>query len=206
MQAGKSDRKLTFRTTIQVGVVFGALVLLFTLLGVLLGPPDAMTGGTRPASTIPIHLAALAGFGLLMGAAAAALYGRKGLPLAVLIPALTVTLDLDHLPVYLGVAQPIRPAHSLLFIAAVLVITAITIKRPDVELAVLSAFLGHLGVDTGQFPPFSPFSFEYVQLDPLRVAFLVGAAASALAAGFMLRYGSLGARQDAGGSQAHEQT
>ncbi len=183
---GENDRQM-LTSTLEAALVFGALVLVFTLLGVILGPPETKIGSTRPADTIPSHLGALAGFGLLLGVVAAALYGRRGLPVVVLIPTLTVMLDLDHLPVYLGVSQPIRPAHSVLFIITVLTITAITIKRLDINLAVLSAFLGHLGIDTGQFAPFSPASFSYVPLDPYKVPFLVGAAAAAIAAGVVLR-------------------
>jgi hypothetical protein len=115
------------------------------------------------------------------------MYGRKGLPLVVLAPILTVLLDLDHLPAYLGMSQTIRPAHSLLFIIAVLSITAITIKRLDIDLVVLSSTLAHMGIDTGLFAPLSPLSFGYTQLGPYRIPFLMGAIVAAVSAGIVLR-------------------
>lgn len=183
-----------------VVIIYVGLVLLFTLLGVVIGPESAQVGGTRPDETIPGHLAELAGFGLLLGGGSAAIYGRKGVHLIVLVPILTVSLDLDHLPAYLGYAETIRPAHSLVFVVVAFAATAITIKAVDLDLVVVSAFMGHMAVDTGLFAPFSPLSFQYYSLDPYRLAFAVGAILCALAAGVVLRRGyrtvSLGGRGD----------
>jgi hypothetical protein len=55
------------------------------------------------------------------------------------------------------------------------------------ELILTSSFMAHLGVDSGLFPPFSPVSFEYIQVDPYRVPLLVGAVAFALLAGLHWR-------------------
>lgn len=184
---GNGPSELTFKQVLLTILIFCGLVLLFTVIGVLLAPPASQIGSTRPADTIPSHLLELAGFGLVLGGGSAVIYGRKGLPLVLLIPVLTVLLDLDHLPAYLGAAQTIRPAHSLIFIIAVLSVTAITIKRMDIDLAVLSAVLGHLGIDTGLFAPFAPISFEYVQLDPYMVPLLAGAIFAAVAAGVVVR-------------------
>ena len=178
---------LTLRTALLVILLFCLVVLAFTAAGVVSAPSAEQIGITRPLGSIPPHLAELAGFGLMLGGASALVYGRKGIPLVILVPVLTVSLDLDHLPAYLGFAQPIRPAHSFVFIAVMLVIMATTIKRPEFELVTLSAVLGHLGIDTGLFPPFSPLSFYYASLDPYRIAFLIGAGGAALAAGYLLR-------------------
>ncbi len=137
--------------------------------------------------SIPLHLGELAAFGLVLGMAGAVFYGRMGLHLVFLTPSLTVLLDLDHLPVYLGISQPIRPAHSLVFLAVVLAITAITIKAPEFELVVVSAFLGHMSVDTGLFPPFSPFTFDYYQIDPYRLLFALIAVLATVSAGAIVR-------------------
>jgi len=180
-------KRLSYKTFVLTILLFGGLVLLFTLVAVLISPASAQVGITRPADTIPGHLLELAGFGLLLGATLGIIYGREGLMLALLMPVLTVLLDLDHLPAYLGMAQPIRPAHSIVFVITVLAITAITIKRLEVDLVVLSATLAHMGIDTGIFAPFSPINFGYYQLDPYRGLFFVGAAATILVGGLVLR-------------------
>ena len=105
----------------------------------------------------------------------------------VVAPSLTEILELHLLPVFLGYQETIRPAHSVLFVIAALSITAITIKRLDIDLVVLSATLGHMGIDTGIFAPFSPLSFDYIQLDPYRIPLLVSAVVAAVAAGVVLR-------------------
>ena len=184
-------RALSYKTVLLTLLVYSGLVLLFTLIGVIFAPPSAQIGQTRPADTIPEHVLELAGFGLVLGLGLAVVYGRKGLPLVFLLPVLTVLLDLDHLPAYLGIAQTIRPAHSLVFVVTALAITAITIKRLEVDLVVLSATLAHMGIDTGLFAPLSPINFDYVQLDPYKVPFLVVAVLAVLAGGFVLRWKGL---------------
>ena len=186
MGSGNQPKWLSYRTILFAILIFCGLVLVFTLVGVLFAPPPAQVGGTRPTDTIPEHLLELAGIGLILGLGLALIYGRDGLPLAILMPVLTVLLDLDHLPAYLGMAQTVRPAHSVVFIITVLVITAITIKRLEVDLVVLSATMAHMAIDTGIFAPFSPINFDYYPLDPYRVPFLVGAILTALAGGLVL--------------------
>ncbi len=182
----KSENSLA-RASILIIVVFAALILAFTVYGVVGSPQEAQVGTPRPYSAIPVHLAELILFGGLLAGASAILYGRKGLPLLFLTPSLVVLLDLDHLPAYIGLAQPIRPAHSFVFILTALVFTGIILRRIDLELVLASSFMGHLGVDTGLFPPLSPISFEYVQVDPYRVPLLVGSVTFALLAGFYRR-------------------
>jgi len=177
----------TWRSVFYTALIYGGAALLFTLLGVLQGPTVAQIGTTRPADTIPGHLIELAVFGLLLAAVCIVGFGREGLPFVLLLPVLTLLLDIDHLPAYLGSAETIRPAHSLLFLAFVLAATAITIKALDTELVVASAFMTHMAIDTGLFAPWSPLSFQYIQLDPYRPIFAVGAVACAAAAGLVLR-------------------
>jgi hypothetical protein len=176
-----------WKQALFVTVIYALIALLFTLAGVYLGPQASQVGSTRAEETIPGHVLELAGFGLLLGLCCMVVYGRKGLPFVFLTPVLTVLLDIDHLPAYLGYAQTIRPAHSLLFLAAALAVTAITIKALDIDLVVVSAFMGHLAVDTGLFAPFSPLSFQYFQLDPYKPVFAIGAVLCTLAAGAVLR-------------------
>jgi hypothetical protein len=168
-------------------IIYAAIALVFTGLGTLVAPASAQVGGTRPESTISEHLVELAGFGLLLGAGSMLVYGRRGLPMVFLTPALTVLLDIDHIPAYLGYAETIRPAHSLVFFVSALAVTAITIKALDMELVVASAFMGHMAVDTGLFAPFSPISFQYFELNPYRPVLAIGAVLCALAAGAILR-------------------
>jgi len=187
MKSSPREVGLGPREVVLAIVVYCAVVLAFTAIGIFVAPRSAQIGITRPADTIPFHLAELALAGLLLGVGSAVLYGRKGLPLVILAPVLTVLLDLDHLPAYLGMSQTIRPAHSIVFVVVVLAITAITIKRLDIDLVVLSATFAHMGIDMGLFAPFSPISFGYVLLDPYRIPFLTAAVVCAVAAGIALR-------------------
>lgn len=191
LKSARRQENPTFKLAILTAIIFGSIVLCFTVLGVLIAPQQAQVGKTRPEITIPSHLVELAGVGALLGAGAAIFYGRRGLPLVLLTPTLTVLLDLDHLPAYLGIAQPIRPAHSLIFIVVVLILTTIVIRRPDFDLVVLSAVMGHMGVDTGFFAPLAPFTFDYVSLDSYRLLLIIGAGVAALAAGILVRRGTM---------------
>jgi hypothetical protein len=178
---------LSWKSVSYTILTYAGVALIFTALGMLLAPPAAQVGGTRPEEAIPGHVAELAAFGLLLGLASMAIYGTKGLPLAFLMPVLTVLLDIDHLPAYLGIVETIRPAHSLVFVVFALAATAITIKALDIELVVASSFMAHMAVDTGLFAPFSPITFGYVELGPYRLPFAAGAVVCALAAGAVLR-------------------
>ena len=167
--------------------LYAALILVFTVAGMGLAPAEAQVGATRPASAIPLHLTELVGFGFLLGGLSAVGYGRKGLPMVLAAPFLVALLDLDHVPAYIGLAQPIRPAHSVVFILVALVCTAIVLRRLDFELILVSSFTGHLGIDQGLFAPFSPFSFDYVQLDPYRIPLLACSVVSAILVGYLWR-------------------
>ena len=168
-------------------VIYAALIIVFTLVGMAAAPAEAQVGAARPASAIPVHLGELVGFGFLLGGLSVVFYGRKALPIIIATPLLVALLDLDHLPAYIGLAQPIRPAHSFVFIMVALVCTAIVLRRLDFELILVSSFTGHLGVDQGLFAPFSPLSFDYVQLEPYRIPLLLCSIVSALLAGYLWR-------------------
>jgi hypothetical protein len=182
-----SKENPSYRSPLHAIFIFVSVAIVFTALGVVLAPSSAQIGTTRSAETIPIHLAELGGFGLLLGGILLLFGGLKALPLVFLVPVLTLAMDVDHLPAYLGVAQTIRPAHSILFIIAVLAVTATTIKRLDVDLVVLSATLAHLGIDTGLFAPLSPLAFDYTQLGPYQIPFLVASVLAAVAVGAVTR-------------------
>jgi hypothetical protein len=175
------------KEVLVTGGIFSGLALAFTAVSLLASPQAANIGSARPFSTIPTHEIELLAAGVILGVLALAAFGRGGVATALLLPALVVLLDLDHLPSFLGIAQPIRPAHSLVFLFADVVITTIILMRFDFSLIAVSAFTGHLGIDTGLVPPFSPFSFQYFQLDPYRVPLIVASAFFAFAAGYIMR-------------------
>lgn len=163
------------------------LILAFTFLGITLAPVDSQVGGVRSSDAIPGHIAVLFAFGVLIGGAMSVIYGREGVLLVILTPVLVTLLDLDHLPVYIGFSQPIRPAHSFVFVVTAVIATAIILRRLDLELVLVSSILAHLGVDSGLFAPFSPLSFDYVQLDPYRPPLLFGSFVFAILAALLWR-------------------
>ena len=172
-------------TTLTI-VTFVLLVVGFTVASLMLGSPEVNVGGTRPIGSIPYHLIELASIGALLGVISSLLYGRKRIGIVLLLPVLVISLDLDHLPIYLGVAQPIRPAHSLLFLFADVAVTALVVRRREFSLLSASAFMGHLAADSGIFPAFSPASFEYFPLPPIRLPLAAGSLFLALLAGRLM--------------------
>ena len=96
-------------------------------------------------------------------------------------------LDLDHLPSVLGVEQPIRPAHSLGFLAIGLVVLYFVAARgrPEIPVIAASAFLAHIASDTGLFAFYVPVSFNYVSLNEFRIPFALGAVGLAILAGYL---------------------
>jgi hypothetical protein len=167
----------------QTIVLYASLVLLFTVISLYISPQASQTGTFRALAAIPPHLLTLIGGGAILGLLAFAVFRR--LDLVLLIPSVVVLTDLDHLPSALGIAQPIRPAHSIVFIVTAFVLVAIIIKRLDLSFAVMSGFFVHLSIDTGQFPPFSPLSFDYYVLGNYTIIFVGLALVSALVAGYL---------------------
>ena len=178
---------LTSKQDLVILAVYVALVLAFTVVSLLVSPLSSQVGSARPLGTIPLHEVELGGLGLALGAVALGVYGRGGAGAAVLFPSLVVLLDLDHLPAFIGLSQPIRPAHSVLFLILDVAMTAIVLRRVDAGLLVMSAFTGHLSVDTGTLPPLSPISFQYFQFDSIRLPLAVLSVVLALAAGALMR-------------------
>lgn len=84
----------------------------------------------------------------------------------------------------MGLAQPIRPTHSVIFIASAVILVAIIIRRADMEAAIMSGFFAHLAIDTGLFLAFSPVDFTYYDLSSYQSLFIVAAVVCAVAAGF----------------------
>jgi hypothetical protein len=175
------------RTLVVACVVYGGMVLLFTLISLYTAPRSAQIGTFRPVQTIPSHVLILALLGFGFGLALSVALRKLDLGLVILLPALVVLTDLDHLPAYLGLAQPIRPAHSVIFIICTVAIMATVIRKAGVELVSLSAFFVHLSADTGVFPAFSPVSFQYYDIGEFRILTLLAAVAFAMVAGLAMK-------------------
>lgn len=179
-------------TVVMACAVYCAMVLLFTLISFYAAPEGSQTGTFRPLPTIPFHELILALPGLGLGLVPSVVRKKLDLGFVILVPVLVVLTDLDHLPAFLGLAQPIRPAHSIIFILCTVALMATVIRKTDVEFASLSAFFAHLSVDTGVFPPFSPVSFQYYNLGEFKIPFLLAAIAFALAAGLVTKHNRQG--------------
>jgi hypothetical protein len=173
----------SFIPVFQTIALYVSLVLIFTVISIYSSPQASETGTFRALSAIPPHVLALVAGGTVLGLLAFAIFRR--LDLVLLIPSVVVLTDLDHLPSALGIAQPIRPAHSIVFIVTAFVLVATIIRRLDLSFAVMSGFFIHLSIDTGQFPPFSPLSFNYYTLGNYQTVFVGLALASGLLAGYL---------------------
>jgi len=175
------------RAILWTVLIYAGVELAFTILSLRTSAPGSQTGVFRQLSAIPNHLGDLVGFGIALGLLGSLVYRRLDLNLLVLVPVLVVLTDLDHLPSALGMSQPIRPAHSIIFIVAVVAILALVIRRPDIEAATVAAFFAHLSIDTGQFPAFSPVSFVYYDLSSYQFEMVASAIIAVLVAGYLGR-------------------
>ncbi len=176
----------TVRNSLIALGIYGGLVLLFTLISLQakISPGDA--GHFRSLDAIPSHLVLLASGGILLALVSSAVFKRLDVRLVVLIPSFVVLTDLDHLPSALDITQPIRPAHSFFFVLAAFVFIALATRDASLSFAALAGFFAHIGIDTGEFPFLSPFSFrDYYTSETLQIAFLVIGLASAIAAGYL---------------------
>lgn len=164
-----------------------ALDLAVTAVFVLVSGKSVRIGTIRSAQTIPPKLLELLAVGLAVGVLAN--LGRKpDASLVALGVAFVAMIDLDHLPSAMGVAQPIRPTHTIAFVAAEAALLLLLFsKRPEVALLAVASFLGHMAGDVGSFAPFAPFSFRYVSLSAYDVPLAIGAVALALLAGYAKR-------------------
>ncbi len=194
-KAGPGSRQavgIGVRTVVVACGIYGTMVLLFTLISLFVAPQNSQIGTFRPVSTIPFHELILGSLGLVLGLIVSLARKQLDFGLIILVPAFVVLTDLDHFPALLGLAQPIRPAHSIIFILCTVALMATVIRRTDVELVSLSAFFAHLSVDTGVFPPYSPISFQDYSIGEFRIPFLCAAIAFALAAGLAMKHNKHG--------------
>ncbi|MDA4126122.1 MAG: hypothetical protein OK452_02815 [Thaumarchaeota archaeon] len=179
----------SIREVLEVSAVFIAVGLTFTAVSVLTSDIHFKIGTFRPIYSIPPHLVALSAMGLAVGFATSLFSIRFSMRPVILSVVLMLLFDLDHIPAALGIPQPIRPAHSLLFLGVVVLAELILLKKP-IETGVLigAAFLGHLAVDTGLFPLFYPFSMQYYALNSIYPWLYVSAFVLAIMAGLLTRF------------------
>lgn len=143
-----------------------------TLVSVAISDPSVRIGVLRPESSIPPKLGELAGVGIAVGVLSCVTRKKWDSVLVAMNAAFVLLLDLDHVPSTIGLAQPIRPAHSLGFLLVALIgLLVLTKKTSEMEFVLLSSFFAHMSVDTGLFGFFEPFSFSYASLDGYKLLF-----------------------------------
>jgi hypothetical protein len=176
------------RDVVPPVVVVLALVLVVTVVFFALSGPAARIGTLRAVSTIPVKGAEIVLLGAAVGLLACAAERRLDATLLTLAVAFVALIALDHLPSALGVAQPIRPAHTFAFLAAEVVVLRVAFrKRPELPLLAAAAWFGHVAGDTGVFAFFAPFSFAYSPLGPYMLPFAVISVVFAIATGYVAR-------------------
>ena len=168
-------------------VIYLSLILAFTAVSLAVAPASSKSGTFRAIALIPGHEAELAAFAIALAVLPSLVLGRVSISLFLLIPVVCITTDLDHLPSALGIPQAIRPAHSFVFLLVSVGLVLLLTRRTDLGAGVLTGFLGHLSVDTGLFPAFSPFSFAYFDLGSYRGYFVTGSILASLLAGYLVR-------------------
>ncbi len=142
-------------------VIFVVIVLTFTFLAVSTYNASEPLGTLRKFSSLLPKIIQLLAFGGLLSIVAT--IGKRRISWNTLAypPLFLILLDLDHLPSFLGIDQPIRPAHSLIFLLISLIaIFVFESRKPAIPLTLASSFLGHLGLDSSLFPLFAPISSE----------------------------------------------
>ncbi len=130
-------------------IIFVGLVLMFTFLGVSSYNPSEPLGTFRRFSSLLPKAIQLLAFGALLSIVTTA--ARRKMSLSTLSYPLLflILLDLDHLPSFFEIDQPIRPAHSLIFLLISLVaIVAFEKGKVATSVTLASSFLGHLGSDS----------------------------------------------------------
>ena len=165
---------MDFKRFIFGVIIFVTIDLAFTTIAVQSASPNDAIGSLRPIGSITPKVAQL----LTVGAAVAfvpILVLRKVSPeLALSALVFTPLLDADHLPVMLGIPQPIRPAHSFVFMVVVASAIYLFIRRLDIALVAVSATMMHLAADSPSFPLISPLSVELYKLGTLEHSALLG--------------------------------
>ena len=165
-------------------LIFLAADILLTIVFFQFTGQSVHIGTLRPESTIAPKILQLALVGLSVGLLASLASRKLDIGILTLAVAFTVFLDFDHLPSVFGMPQPIRPDHSVGFIAlALTLLYVVNRKRPEIVLLAASAFMAHLAADTGIFAILAPFSFRYYTLSTFRLPLIVCSIALAILTG-----------------------
>ena len=176
------------REVFEISAVFVAAGVGFTALSIAFSEASFKIGTFRPFSAIPPHLATLAAVGLMIGLVASLFSGRLSLKLVLLSVTMILLFDLDHAGAAFGIPQPIRPAHSLLFLAIVIAGITVVLRKPlGTRTLIIADFLGHVGTDSGVFPILYPFSLHYFNFGSAYPWLLGGAFFFAALAGLLTR-------------------
>lgn len=170
-----------------LATLFAGYSLAVTLVSLPLSSSDFKIGVLRPLSAIPLHEFVLVLSAIVVGVFASLSYRRLALDLASLSIAVVVLLDIDHLPSFFNIPQPIRPAHSIIvFLLFVAIIYMLGFSADKIAVA-SSAFVMHSAIDAGVFPVFWPLVPAYYSLDSVRYYLLSLSLFLALASGFAKR-------------------
>ena len=164
-----------------------ALDLALTIIFFGFSAPSTHIGTLRAEDTIAPKILQLTSVGLGLGILASLFSRAIDMRLVTFGLAFTLLLDLDHLPAFFGIDQPIRPAHSLtfLFIAFALLYLVAARGRPEIPVIFASAFFGHIAADSGVFAFLAPISFNYASLDEFKIPFAILAVCLAIWSGYL---------------------
>ena len=174
------------RETFPSILVFLGVNILLTLLFFKFTGQSVQIGTLRPESSIAPKIAQLALVGLGVGLVASLARRKLDTTFLTLGIAFTVLLDFDHLPSIFGMPQPIRPDHSVGFIAVTLILLYfVNKKRPEIVPLAAASFMAHLAADTGIFGILAPFSFHYYSLAAFKMPLAISAVALAVVAGHL---------------------
>ena len=174
------------RDTFPSILTFLAADILLTIVFFQFTGQSVHIGTLRPASTIAPKILQLLLVGLGVGLLTSLASRKLDTSILTLAVAFTLFLDFDHLPSIFGMPQPIRPDHSIGFIAlALTLLYLVNRKKPEIVLLAAAAFLAHLSADTGIFAILAPFSFHYFSLGAFKLPFIVCSVALAIWSGHM---------------------
>lgn len=186
LKLGLHGFRAVFREAAPPILLFLGVDLGSTLLFFGVSSPAVHIGTLRPLSTIPLKLLELAGAGLAVGLVVSLAARRIESALITMAVAFTGLLDVDHLPSVFGVAQPIRPAHSITFLVITLIgLSLVARGRYDIQAILVASFFAHMASDTGVFAIYAPFSFNYMSMQEYRIPLAIGSLMFALLAGYL---------------------
>ncbi|MEM0117504.1 MAG: hypothetical protein QXV32_03580 [Conexivisphaerales archaeon] len=173
---------------VHILFLYFLLGLLLTGISLLFSSAEVRIGTFRPISQIPLHEFVLLAASMLVSGLALLANRRFDYSLLLLPPVFVIFLDIDHLPSAIGLAQPIRPAHSILFVFLFSILLYYLLHKPaSYSLLAVSSFAVHISVDTGVFALLAPFSFNYYSLAGYRPELLLLGIFFAILAGYVHR-------------------